>query len=226
MKKKYKVIFSVILIIIIVLLIIRYFDAVRLLSFESFKNNRDYFKAFVNKHYYISAACFIFSFVIMSFGIPVAAFATLLGGFLFGWFYGFIYSLIGVTIGAALAYLFSKHVIGSWIRKKFGQKLAIIENEINNNAISYFTSVRFIPSFPLFVANFVAGITNISLLTFMMTTFFGMLPYCLVYSIAGNNIGNINSPREVLSPEIILMFIMLTIIAFMPAAVKKLKKKR
>lgn len=223
---KKRFIFTASFVIIVLSIVIYHFDLLSVLSFENFKNNREYLKAFVNRHYLTSTIVFMLSFVVMSFGIPVAAFATLLGGFLFGWVHGFMFSLAGITIGSAPAYLFSKYVIGNWISHKFSHRIENMKTEIEQNKISYLITVRFIPSFPLFVVNFIAGISDISLGTLVTTTFFGMLPYCMVYSYAGNNLGNINSTAEVLSPKILLIFATLTLISFLPVITNKLKRRQ
>ncbi|WDV45660.1 TVP38/TMEM64 family protein [Clostridiaceae bacterium M8S5] len=221
---KYKTTIIALFIIMIIFFMVEYFHLIDILSFENFKSNRENFRSLANKHYITAVLMYMSIFILISFGIPISALVILFGGFLFGWYNGFIYSVIGITIGSVPAYLFSKYIIGNWIDEKFGHRIKPIQDEINKNKISYLISVRFIPSFPLFVVNFVAGISNISLFTLVTTTFIGMLPYCLVYSYAGSNIGNINSPKEVMSPRMLAIFVVLTIIAFLPVIASKVKK--
>jgi uncharacterized membrane protein YdjX (TVP38/TMEM64 family) len=84
-----------------------------------------------------------------------------------------------------------------------------------------------VPIFPFFIINLVLGLTNMNLLTFYWVSQVGMLPGTMVYVNAGKELAKIDSLSGILSPGLILSFVILGIF---PITVKKLlawyKKKK
>jgi uncharacterized membrane protein YdjX (TVP38/TMEM64 family) len=116
--------------------------------------------------------------------IPGAA-LTLAAGALFGPIAGAFYSLAGATVGATLAFLLARFLVGDWVRRKTGAKLGQLVEGIEREGWRFVAFVRLVPLFPYNVLNYALGLTRISLLQYVAATFICMAPGAAAYSYLG-----------------------------------------
>lgn len=208
------------------IVLIRVFGWDQLLSLETFRQYRDQLLAFTTQHYFPTVAVFILIYIVaVALSIPGATILTLTAGFLFG-FFGVIYVNIGASSGAILAFLAARYLMGDWIQKRYGPKLASFNREIAENGFNYLLTLRFIPLFPFFLINIFAGLTRVPLATFAWTTMVGILPGSFVYIYTGRQLGIIDKPGDILSWQIVLAFVLLGLLVLSPVVIKKFVKKK
>ncbi|MGH7259626.1 MAG: TVP38/TMEM64 family protein [Nitrospiraceae bacterium] len=199
-----------------------YFDLGRYLSLDSLKANRDSLLAFTETHYAASVAIFVVAYcLLVSASLPGAVFFTLAGGFLFGSALGTVYVNLGATSGATLAFLAARYLLRDWVEAKFGSRLGPIQEGFANNAFSYLMTLRLIPLFPFFVVNMVSGLTRVSLATYVTATAIGIIPGSFVFAYAGRQLGTINSLKEIASPNVLMAFTLLGLLALVPIVYQK-----
>ncbi|WP_432666686.1 TVP38/TMEM64 family protein [Wukongibacter baidiensis] len=225
--KNRKKLFSLIVILSIGFILYRYTNISTWLSFENLQLNKDLWKEYVNNNYIFAMVLYsLLYIVVVTFAIPGATVLTISGGFLFGTLPAMIYANISATIGATLCFLFSRYLIGSWIQNKYSDKIIKFNEEIEENGSNYLLTVHLMPIFPFFLINLISGITKVSLKTFIWTTTIGILPASFVYSLAGTNLGNIQSVKDILSLNILLALIALGLFALLPTILRKLNKHK
>lgn len=95
-------------------------------------------------------------------------------------------------------------MIGAWIQRRYKSQLKTFNIEITLHGYHYLLIFRIVPLLPFFMVNYLAGITHISVWTFIWTTAAGMLPGALVCSFAGQQLGVISSPENIFSTEVII----------------------
>ncbi|MDE3034969.1 MAG: TVP38/TMEM64 family protein [Nitrospirota bacterium] len=199
-----------------------YFDLGRYLSLESLKANRDGLLVFTDQHYGASVAIFILSYcLLVSASLPGAVFFTLAGGLLFGSLWGTLYVNLGATSGATLAFLASRYLLRDWVEAKFGRWLGPFQEGFAKNGFSYLMTIRLIPVAPFFIVNALFGLTKVSLRTYVTATAIGIIPGSFVYAYAGRQLGTINSLKEIASPNVLLAFTLLGVLALVPTLYQK-----
>ena len=204
-----------------------YFDLGRYLCLDSLKANRDSLLAFTETHYAASVAIFVVAYcLLVAASLPGAVFFTLAGGFLFGSVLGTVYVNLGATSGATLAFLAARYLLRDWVEAKFGSRLGPIQEGFANNAFSYLMTLRLIPLFPFFVVNMVSGLTRVSLATYVTATAIGIIPGSFVFAYAGRQLGAINSLKEIASPNVLMAFALLGLLALAPIVYQKLTAKK
>lgn len=156
--------------------------------------------------------------LVTALSLPGAAILTLAGGGLFGFVSGTIIVSFASSIGATVACSVARFILRDWMQNKFEQKLSVINQGIENEGAFYLFSLRLIPVFPFFVINLVFGLTKIPLITFYWVSQVGMLLGTMVYINAGKELAKIDSLSGILSPSLILSFILLGIF---PIVIKK-----
>ena len=157
--------------------------------------------------------------VVTAFSLPGAAVMTLAGGGLFGLIVGTVVVSFSSTIGASLAFLLSRFLLGDWVQRRFGDKLVAMNEGIEREGAFYLFAMRLVPIFPFFVINLLMGLTKMPVDTFFLVSQLGMLPGTVVYVNAGKELSRIDSLSGILSPGVIFSFALL---GLLPIVTKKL----
>jgi uncharacterized membrane protein YdjX (TVP38/TMEM64 family) len=208
------------------IVLLRYSPLGTLLTFENLKQHRETLMAFVREHAGMSVILFIALYIVAAaFSIPGAVILTIAGGFLFGTIAGTVYVNIGATIGATLAFLSARYLLGGRLQEKYQVQLKTFNEELEKNGAHYLLTLRLIPVFPFFMINFLAGLTKIPIKAFIWTTSLGIIPGTVVFAFAGQQLGSINSLSDVLSKKMLLVFAALALVALFPVVMKKKEKK-
>lgn len=222
MNKKKSIVLLVLFVAMIVAL--RYSPLGGLLTFENLKQHRESLLAFVRGHYALSVLVFISGYVLATaFSLPGAVILTLAGGFLFGVLAATFYVDIGATSGAALAFLSARYILGNRLQERYRQQLAKFNEEFAKNGTRYLLTLRFVPIFPFFLINFLSGLTQVPLRTFIWTTSVGIIPGTAVFAYAGGQIGTITSLSGILSLKVLVAFGVLALFMLFPVILNRIK---
>ena len=205
---------------------IRVSDLSHYLTFENLQKNKEALHAYVEGHYAFSVILYISMYVTSTaFSIPGATILTLAGGFLFGALLCAVYVNVGATTGAIMAFLSAKYLIGAWVQNRYRRQLTRFNEEIASNGHLYLLTLRFVPVFPFFLLNVLAGLTNIPLKTFLWTTALGIIPGSLVYAFAGSQLNTIKSAGDIFSWRMAAAFILLALFSLLPVLINKSRNK-
>lgn len=211
---------------IVLIALIKYFDLDTYFTFENLKSQKEILGSYVKENYVLTIVIFILIYIIsVAFIIPIATVLTLAGGFLFGSIEGTLFVNIGATIGAGFAFLFARYIFGAKLQEKYSAQLEKFNKELTENKYQYLFSLRFLPIFPFFLVNFLAGLTKVDFKTFIITTSLGIIPGSFVYTYAGSQLSSINAISDIFSKEILSAFLLLGFLTLLPIIIKKLKKK-
>lgn len=199
-----------------------YFGLHKYFSLTALRENRIYLEEAVKRNYFQSVLIFIaVCIVVISLGMPGVPPLTMIGGFLFGFVLSALCVAVGATIGTAISFLLIKYVLGNVIKGKYAQKLERFNEKIaSHGAASYLLTLQFIGVIPYFVINILAALANVSLFTFMWTTFVGSLPILFIYAFAGRQLYMVESVRDIFSPSIIALLVILVLVSMMPLFLK------
>ena len=204
-----------------------YFGADTFLSPSYLVENKNYiFELRDQNLFLISSVYFFFSVIwvfLMGFGTPLVIFA----GFAFGTILGSILSIFSFTIGATLLYLFANHYFKDLVEKYLGTKYASIKQNVNQNELSYFFSLRVIPGIPFPIKNLLPVLFNMKLKNFFLATLFGeAAPIIISVSIFSGLSNAFESDKDLnlnllFSPEIFFPLLALAMMSLIANFVKK-----
>ncbi len=221
------------LIILIAALITFYFSGFgSYLSFDSLKQHREMLMTWTQENFLLAALIFMVVYTIsIAVSIPGATFLTLAGGFLFGIIWGTILVVISATLGATIIFLAVRTALAQWVAQKASGWVDKMRRGFQEDAFQYMLVLRFVPLFPFWVVNIVPGLVGVSTSTFVITTFFGIIPGSLVYVMLGNGLGYFFDQNQtpnlaiIFDPRILLPLIALAILSIVPLIYRKLKRK-
>ena len=198
--------------IIIAVVAFNIFDLGEYLSLSYIKESHRKFEFLYAEHTLPVVAGYMLIYVLVtSLSLPGAAVMTLAGGALFGLLRGTIIVSFASAIGATMACFVSRFILRDWVQGKFGDKLKTVNNGIEREGYFYLFTLRLIPVFPFWLINLFLGLTKMPLRTFYWVSQVGMLPGTIVYVNAGKELAKIDSLSGILSPGLILSFLILGI---------------
>lgn len=186
------------------------FDLGQYLNLEYMKGRQADLDAYRQQSPWELAGLYFLVYVaVTAFSLPGATVMTLVGGAVFGLGWGLLLVSFASTLGATLAFLIARFLLRDWVQSRFGDRLGTINRGIKREGAFYLFGLRLVPLFPFFVINLVMGLTPLRAITFYWVSQLGMLPGTLVYVNAGTELGQIESLSGILSPGLILSFVLL-----------------
>ncbi len=214
--------------IVLVIALFQYFELAQYLSLDYLKSSRESLaQLYAENRLAVISGYFFIYVLVTSLSLPGAVVMTLAGGALFGLVTGTIIVSFASTIGATLACIVSRYLLQDWVQSRFGDKLATINEGLEREGAFYLFTMRLIPAVPFFLINLAMGLSRLRVGTFFWVSQLGMLPGTIVYVNAGKELGKIDSLGSILSPSLIISFVLL---GLLPITLKKLislyQKKR
>lgn len=202
-----------------------YFSIPKYFTLERIRENRAWLTDIVSQNYAASVILYILFFAfIIAIGIPAAGPLTLLGGFLFGVWGGLAYAFIGAITGVTTLFFIVRYIISSTIRRRYAAQLDQFNQRIQSYGHSYLLTMHLMSVVPYFVIATVAGLTDVSVVTFIWTAAVGSFPLLVIYAFAGQQLGSIGSMKDILSPQIILALGLLGLLALLPILMRRVRE--
>lgn len=175
------------------------------LSFDALREHRETLLRLVADNATIAPLVFISIYAgVIALSIPGGAVLTIASGFLFGIWLGGLYVVIGATAGATAVFLIARTALGDALRVKAGPWLQRMEAGFKENALNYLLVLRLIPIFPFWLVNLVPAFLGVGLGTYVIGTFFGIIPGSLVFASVGNGLGAVFDAGE--TPNLGIIF--------------------
>ena len=157
--------------------------------------------------------------LVTALSLPGAAILTLAAGAIFGLFWGTVIASFASTLGATLAFWSARYLLRDWVQKRFGDRLKPINQGVARDGAFYLFTLRLVPVFPFFLINLLMGLVPIRALTFYGVSQVGMLAGTLVYVNAGTQLAQIDSLGGIVSPGVMLSFVLLGVFPLIAKAV-------
>jgi len=210
-----------------------YFDLARFFSFSVLSENRAMLMEIIEQNRILGALAFIAIYAaVVAFSLPVALFVTVAGGFLFGTVFGTLWVIVGATIGATIIFLVARSTVGRYVRAREGPRIQKMEAGFRANEWSYMLILRLVPLFPFYLVNIAPAFLGVSVRTYVVATFFGIMPGTFVYSSIGAGADALLDADQVpgldafLRPEIGLPIAGLILLSLVPVVVRRLRARK
>lgn len=203
------------------------------LSFEMLKSNRQTAMDWYEQNRILAVLVFIFGYALaVALSVPGAVWLSLAGGFLFGTVLATVFVVLAATLGALGIFLIARYVLFDFCHEKMGDTGQKMEKGFQDNALSYLLVLRLIPIFPFWLVNLVPALLGVPVRTFVIGTFFGIIPGTAVFCSIGSGLGAIIDKGDmpdlniIFQPQIFGPLLGLGALALLPVAYKRLKASR
>ncbi len=158
--------------------------------------------------------------------LPVGSVMTLAGGALFGFGLGVLVVSFASTLGATLAFLGGRYVLGGFVRRRYSAWLAVLDRGMAREGGLYLFTLRLIPVFPPAPLSLLFGLTAMRTSAFYGISVLGMLPGTMVYVNAGTQLAQLQSMRDILSPAVFASLVLLGVFPLLAKRAVDLLKVR
>lgn len=194
------------------------------LRFETLRDRRDDLLAAARAHPGRALLLAFLAYVaVVALSVPGASVASLAMGLLFGRWVGTLLIVAAATLGATLVFLAARHLFAEAARRRLGPRARRVMAGFGRDAASYLLFLRLVPVFPFWLVNLVPAFAPVRTRTFVLTTAAGILPGSFVFANLGESLGRIESPDQLLSPQVLIALGLLGLLALLPVAVRKLR---
>lgn len=179
----------------LLIIIINFSGYFSYLNLHQISSNYLFIENYIDSNFFSACLIFILVYILAVIVVmPGAWLLTFSGGFFFGWIIGSFLTIIGATIGACILFILSKSILGKYLNQKIKNKkgvLANFEKNINDNAFNYLLFMRLMPLFPFVFVNIAPSLLGIGFFVFFITTFLGIIPATIIYSLLGSGASDI-----------------------------------
>lgn len=200
------------------------------LSFETLAQNRADILAWTAANQVLAVAAFIALYVVVvSLSLPGGMVLTLAGGFVFGGSLAAAYVVMGATMGATVIFLAARYAFADLFQDRVGTNMAKMKDGFRKNAFSYLLFLRLVPVFPFWLVNLVPALLDVKIGTYVVATFFGIIPGTFVYAHVGAGLGEVfeqgGTPNLgiIFEPGVLYPILGLAALSLVPIIYKKIK---
>ena len=175
------------------------------LSFEILKNNRQTALEWYGQNRVMAAVSFVaFYAMVVAVAVPGAVGLSLAAGFIFGTAWATVVVVFAATLGALGIFFIAKYALADFFHEKAGKAGRKMEKGFRENALSYLLVLRLVPLFPFWLINLVPALLGVPARTFVIGTFFGIIPGTVVFCSIGNGLGAVFDRGEM--PDLKIIF--------------------
>ena len=185
-----------------------------------------YLEACVAHNYWLSVFIYLISCTLaVVFGLPIIGLFAMVAGFLFGLWPGLFYTVIASLAGSLIYVEVARHLLKRILEGRYMTQLARFNKRVSQYGHSYLVALHFSTVLPFFLINSLAALANVPIYTVAWTTVVGSIPSLFLYSLAGRKLSVMTSARDLFTPDVVLLLIVLAILALMPTIVKQIQKR-
>ncbi len=220
-------------------------------------DSTDALQMFVRENQIFAVLVFMAIYVvIVALSVPGASILTILGGFLSGWVLTGFSVVFAATIGAAIVFLVAKTALGDFLRARAGPFLNKLARGFEEDAFHYLLFLRLVPLFPFWLVNIAPAFLGVKVRTFIITTFFGIIPGTFAYAYVGGSLDSVFTSAQadpnfqaclaeeisgtraagscdlvvnfgdLITPEILVAIIALGVLALIPIGLRRYRASR
>jgi uncharacterized membrane protein YdjX (TVP38/TMEM64 family) len=220
----------------------------KLLTLETIGRNYETLRAFIASNLVVALLLYMLIYIAaVALSLPGGLAMTLAGGLLFGWKIGAAATVVAATVGAVLLFLAAKTSLGDSLAARAGPWLGRLRDGFKDNALSYMLFLRLVPVFPFFIVNLAPALLGVPLSTYVIGTFFGIIPGTVAFSVAGAGLGSVVEAQNavhaaclarqagepslscpytidtssLITGELLAAFVLIGLMALIPVAAKK-----
>lgn len=113
---------------------------------------------------------------------------TLAAGFLYGPWWGLLLISPASVLGATLAFVCGRYLMRDWVQGKIADfpKFSAVDRAMEGQGFRIVALLRLSPIFPFTWLNYALGVTGVSLGSYVLGSFLGMIPGTLLYLYIGS----------------------------------------
>jgi len=185
-----------------------------------------HFEAAVAQNYFWSVLVYLVSCTAAVIAcIPIIGLFAMVAGFLFGYWEGLFYTIIASTVGSVTFVVLARHMLASLLQGRYAVQLARFNKKVAQYGYNYLVALHLSTVAPFCLINSLAALAGVPLYAVAWTTMIGAVPSLFLYSFAGRKLSAISSARDIFTPDIVSLLLILAFLALLPTIVRHVQKR-
>jgi uncharacterized membrane protein YdjX (TVP38/TMEM64 family) len=156
---------------------------------------------------------------------PAAPILGLSAGALFGLWPGLAIMLGSWVLGSTAAFFAARFFLRDWVKRTFGKRIDAIDRGFEAHGALYLLTLRLNPVIPYWLVNLAMGLTAMRPAAYVALTIPGLLPAAAIYATAGTQLATIEQPSDIVSLNLILTLLLLSLFPLIVAGGSALIRK-
>ena len=151
--------------------------------------------AWIAAHPGLAVFAYFFAYVVAAVFVIPAFPLTLAAGFIFGLLKGVALVSISSVAGATAAFLLGRTLARSWVTRAISRqpRFSALDRAIRSRGFWVVLLTRLSPAFPFNILNYLYGVTSVSIRSYVLGSWLGMLPATILYVYVGSLAGSLGS---------------------------------
>lgn len=141
-------------------------------------------------------------------GLPRQLLAFI-GGYTYGVLPGLLLGTLAALGGCLVSFMFSRWLLSAWVARKFSTLVAMLNRLIEQDTFLKILVLRIQPLGTNLATNLAAGVSNINMRVFLISSLVGYLPQMLVFALMGSGVRVQSSTRLSISAVLLLISLLL-----------------
>lgn len=194
-------------------------------NLDTISAHREQLTRYTEQHYLLMLlACGAVYALSTALSLPGGTVLSLLLGFLFGRWFGTMLIVVSATAGATAIFWLARYLVADWAEQRLRSHALAkkLLDGFQDDAVNYLLFLRLVPAFPFWLVNLAPAFTQVSLRTYVLTTFFGIMPGSFVFANLGQSLGTIERLDQLLSAQTLTAFFLLGALSLIPVFIKHL----
>ncbi len=193
----------------------------RYLSLDYLQNRQVLYQHHVAANPLLAMALyFLVVFLLSALSLPGISLVIMVAGLaFFGFWSTLVIASFADALGSTAAFLTSRYLFAESVQARYPDQLLAINRGVEEDGGFYLFSLRLMFFFPCFMVNLLMGLTSMRTLTFYWVTQIGKLPYKIIFTYTGMQLGEMSTATDLFSPQLVTGFML---IGLFPLIAKKL----
>ena len=148
--------------------------------------------------------------------LPVNPVLMLFAGATFPPLLAIALALAGRLGGDAASFLIFRHFLRPVAERRLPKKFRALSTKVAEEGVFYLLFLRLLPIVPAAITNAVMGISTFPLRRFLVASGIGVLPWIVMFVLAGRRLPDLQAPTDALKPEFLVLIggcVLATVIA-------------
>ena len=199
----------------------------RFLSFDQLVAHKDSLVAWVEARPVAAAAAWVGAYVFLGLcGLPGSTVLNVSAGLLFGFEKGISLVIFASTLASSAAFLSFRYLFFDWVEERARRRFPHLVEGLEREGLYFVFTLRLLPVIPWSATNVVVAVSPVKFWPCLLVTLVALMPRYLLYVYAGTHLGDLQSPRDLWSPRIVVVLSLLAVVPwFVHWALQRWRKR-
>jgi len=200
----------------------------RFLSFDQLVAHKDALIAWTDARPVEAAAIWVTAYLFLGLcGLPGSTVLNVSAGLLFGFEEGLALVVSASTLASSCAFLSFRYLFFDWVEERARRRFPHLIEGLEREGLYFVFTLRLLPVIPWSATNLVVAVSPVRFWPCLLVSLVALMPRYLLYVYAGTHLGDLQSPKDLWSPRLVVLLSLLAVVPWLVHwGVRRWKRRR